>query len=84
MAATEGSSPSPMCNLAVLDSLSESSIGEMAGSWDAFCSATEALLGGDESLSFASDIAPRVRDLCAHGLQSLIVEHFLCSVEVPL
>ncbi|XP_057777181.1 anaphase-promoting complex subunit 2 [Salvia miltiorrhiza] len=81
MAATKGSSSSPMCNLAVLDSLSENSIGEMADSWNAFCAATEALLRGDENLSFASDIVPRVRNLCVHGLQSLIVEHFLCSVE---
>ncbi|KAH6798088.1 anaphase-promoting complex/cyclosome 2 [Perilla frutescens var. hirtella] len=81
MAATKGSQSSPMCNLAVLDSLSESSIGEMADSWNVFCAATEALLRGDENSSFAADIVPRVRNLCGLGLQSLIIEHFLCSVE---
>lgn len=81
MAATKGSSPSPMCNLAVLDSLSEGSVGEMADSWNVFCAATETLLRGDQNLSFDSDIVPHVRNLCGFGLQSLIVEHFLCSVQ---
>ncbi|KAI3467318.1 hypothetical protein Pfo_023981 [Paulownia fortunei] len=80
MAATEGSSSSPMCNLAILDSLSENSIGEVADSWNSFCVATEGLLG-DDDLSFASDFVSHVRNLCSRGLQSLIVEHFLRSVE---
>ncbi|KAL1551051.1 anaphase-promoting complex subunit 2 [Salvia divinorum] len=81
MAATKGSSSSPTCNLAALDSLNVNSIGEMTDSWNAFCAATEAQLRRDDNLSFASDIVPRVRTLCGYGLQSLIVEHFLCSVE---
>ncbi|CAA0828665.1 Anaphase-promoting complex subunit 2 [Striga hermonthica] len=78
MAAMEGS---PMCNLAILDSLSANSVGKMADSWDAFCLATEALLGGDDDLWLAPDFLSHLKNLCVQGLQSLIVEQFLCSVE---
>ncbi|XP_051146287.1 anaphase-promoting complex subunit 2 [Andrographis paniculata] len=81
MAAANSSSSSPMCNLAVLDTLNEASIVEMTDSWNAFCVATEALLGGEGNLSFASDFTSLVRNLCSLGLESLLVEHFLCSVQ---
>ncbi|KAK6139385.1 hypothetical protein DH2020_026893 [Rehmannia glutinosa] len=81
MAATEGSPSSLMCDLTILDSLTENSIGEMADSWNAFCVAAEALLGGDGDLLFAPDVALHLRNLYSHGLHSLIVEHFLCSLE---
>ncbi|KAK6139355.1 hypothetical protein DH2020_026901 [Rehmannia glutinosa] len=81
MAATEGSPSSLMCDLTILDSLTENSIGEMADSWNAFCVAAEALLGGDGDLLFAPDVALHLRNLCSQGLHSLIVEHFLCSLE---
>lgn len=82
MAATEDSSSSPMCNLAILDSLSEKSNRDMMDSWNVFCISTEALIGGDGNLYFASDFVPHLRNLCNRGLQSLVVEHFLRSVEV--
>lgn len=82
MAATKSSSSSPMCNLDILDALNVNSIGGMTDSWNAFCVATEALLRGEGDLSFASDFESRVRDLCSLGLESLILEHFLCSVQV--
>ncbi|KAL3631183.1 anaphase-promoting complex subunit 2 [Castilleja foliolosa] len=78
MAVVEGS---PMCNLSILDSLGDNSIGEMADSWNAFCVATEALLGGDGDLWLSSDFSSHFRNLCIYGLQSLIVEHVLRSVE---
>ncbi|KAK6159923.1 hypothetical protein DH2020_003304 [Rehmannia glutinosa] len=81
MAATEGSPSSLMCDLTILDSLTENSIGEMADSWNAFCVAAEALLGGDGDLLFAPDVALHLRNICSHGLHSLVVEHFLCSLE---
>ncbi|KAG8366371.1 hypothetical protein BUALT_Bualt17G0072800 [Buddleja alternifolia] len=81
MAATEDSSASPMCNLAILDSLNETAIAEMTNSWNAFCLATEALLGGDGDLSFASDFVSNVQSICSAGLRSLVVEHFFCSLE---
>ncbi|KAL3823960.1 hypothetical protein ACJIZ3_019989 [Penstemon smallii] len=74
-------SSSSMCNFSVLESMNEKSIGEMEDSWNAFCLATEALHGGDGDLSFASDFVAHVRVLCSLGLESLIVEHFLCSME---
>lgn len=82
MASAEGLSSSPMCNLAILDSLSENSIGEMENSWNAFCVATEALLGGEGDLSLPPDFVWHVRNLCNRGLKSLMVENFLCSLEV--
>ncbi|KAK4383100.1 Anaphase-promoting complex subunit [Sesamum angolense] len=82
MAAAEGSLASPMCNLAILDSLNKNSVGEMTDSWNAFCLATENLLGGGGELSLDSDFVSHVRNLCSRGLESLIVEHFLCSVEL--
>ncbi|KAK4403006.1 Anaphase-promoting complex subunit [Sesamum angolense] len=42
----------------------------------------ENLLGGGGELSLDSDFVSHVRNLCSRGLESLIVEHFLCSVEV--
>ncbi|PIN13292.1 Anaphase-promoting complex (APC), subunit 2 [Handroanthus impetiginosus] len=81
MAATDSSSSSPMCNLSILDSLDEILVGEMTDSWNAFCLATDTLLGGDSDLSFASDFVSHVRNLCSRGLEKLIVEHFLCSME---
>ncbi|KAL6513924.1 anaphase-promoting complex subunit 2 [Orobanche hederae] len=72
---------SMMCNLEILDSLSQGSTGEMADSWYAYCVATEALLGGDGDSWLAPDFLSHLRKICSYGLQSLIVEHFLCSVE---
>ncbi|KAL2226160.1 UNVERIFIED_CONTAM: Anaphase-promoting complex subunit 2 [Sesamum indicum] len=82
MAAAESSLASPMCNLAILDSLNKNSVGEMTDSWNAFCLATENLLGGGGELSLDPNFVSDVRNLCSRGLESLIVEHFLCSVEL--
>lgn len=75
-------SASSVCNLAILESLSENSIDEMASSWNAFCVATEVLLMGAGDLSHASEFSSYVRNLCRSGLESLVVEHFFCSIEV--
>ncbi|XP_073303249.1 anaphase-promoting complex subunit 2 [Primulina huaijiensis] len=74
-------SASPVCNLAILESLSENLIDEMASSWNAFCLETEELLMGAGDLSYASEFSLHVRNLCSSGLESLVVEHFLCSME---
>ncbi|XP_073050122.1 anaphase-promoting complex subunit 2 [Primulina eburnea] len=73
-------SASPVCNLAILESLSENLIDEIA-SWNAFCFETEELLMGAGDLSYASEFSLHVRNLCSSGLESLVVEHFLCSME---
>ncbi|KAL7091380.1 hypothetical protein ACP275_12G102100 [Erythranthe tilingii] len=82
MATTEGSLTSPICNLAILDSLSANSTGKMAESWNAFCVATESVIGGGGGdLLLAPNFVSHLRNLCNLGLKSLIVEHFLCSLE---
>ncbi|KZV56961.1 anaphase-promoting complex subunit 2 [Dorcoceras hygrometricum] len=74
-------SASSVCNFAILDSLSKNSIDEMSNSWNAFCSATEELLMGAGDLSYASEFGLHVRNLCRIGLESLVVEHFFCTME---
>lgn len=84
MEAMDDSESSQMCNLAVLDSLNEDLIGEIDDSWNGFCLSTEALLKGNGDLSFASDFVKQVQNLCNRGLDSLVIEHFLGSLEVYL
>ncbi|KAL2559470.1 Anaphase-promoting complex subunit 2 [Forsythia ovata] len=81
MAVVDDSTSSPMCNLEVLDSLVEDLIGEIDDSWNGFCLATEALLNGNGDLSFASDFVTHAQNLCNRGLESLVTEHFLGSLE---
>ncbi|XP_022889584.1 anaphase-promoting complex subunit 2 [Olea europaea var. sylvestris] len=81
MEAVDDSESSQMCNLAVLDSLNEDLIGEIDDSWNGFCLSTEALLKGNGDLSFASDFVKQVQNLCNRGLDSLVIEHFLGSLE---
>lgn len=81
MEAVDDSESSQMCNLAVLDSLNEDLIGEIDDSWKGFCLSTEALLKGNGDLSFASNFVKQVQNLCNRGLDSLVIEHFLGSLE---
>ncbi|KAI3696383.1 hypothetical protein L1987_79397 [Smallanthus sonchifolius] len=74
---------SSVCNLGVLDSLSEASISEILERWSSFCLITETIVKGDDaSLStsyskFQSDVC----SLCKYGLRSLVEEHFLLSLQ---
>ncbi|XP_052200487.1 anaphase-promoting complex subunit 2 [Diospyros lotus] len=71
-----------VCNLGVLDSLEGEDIQEIWESWNVFCSATEALLnGGGDLSSFGSELVSQVHTLCKHGLQSLLQDHFLASLQ---
>ncbi|KAL3501441.1 hypothetical protein ACH5RR_035890 [Cinchona calisaya] len=72
---------SSVFNLSVLESLNEDSVREMVESWNRFCSASEALLGGTGDLSFGSEFISQAQILCKHGLQSLVQQHFLRSIE---
>ena len=73
---------SSVCNLAILESLDENSIGEILESWNGFCFTTELLLKGNGDLSFGSEFESHAQTLCKHGLESLVQEHFLRSLEV--
>ena len=75
-------SSSSVCNLEILDSLSDDSIEEILESWSGFCLTTEALLRGNGDLSFGSEFVSHAHTLCNHGLESLVEEHFLRSLEV--
>ena len=75
-------SSSAACNLAVLDSLNEDSIHEMVESWNRFCLASEGLLIGAGNLSFGSEFVSQAQILVKYGLESLVQQHFLRSVEV--
>ncbi|XP_027096892.1 anaphase-promoting complex subunit 2 isoform X1 [Coffea arabica] len=72
---------SAACNLAVLDSLNEDSIHEMVESWNRFCLASEGLLIGAGNLSFGSEFVSQAQILVKYGLESLVQQHFLRSVE---
>lgn len=77
---------SSVCNLGVLDSLSEASIFEILESWNGFCKITETMVKGDDAdLSpFYSKFQSNVSSLCKYGLQSLVEEHFLLSLQETL
>ena len=66
-------------DLHVLDSMDDAAIDEILQSWAGFCACTEALLGGSGG---AARFASFVRLLCAHGLASLVQDHFLHALEV--
>ncbi|KAK3001753.1 hypothetical protein RJ639_020480 [Escallonia herrerae] len=72
---------SSVCNLSALDRLNETSIAEIAESWNGFCFSTEALLNGNGNPSCGPDFAPHVHTLCKHGLRTLAEDHFLNSVQ---
>uniref|UniRef100_A0A5B7AKH4 Anaphase-promoting complex subunit 2 n=1 Tax=Davidia involucrata TaxID=16924 RepID=A0A5B7AKH4_DAVIN len=74
-------SSSSVCNLGILDSLSHDSIEEILESWNGFCFNTDALLKGNGDLSFGSEFVAHARTLCKHGLESLVQEQFLRSLE---
>ncbi|KAI3733660.1 hypothetical protein L6452_13109 [Arctium lappa] len=72
-----------VCNLGVLDSLSEASISEILESWNSFCLITETIVKGDDAdlSSSYSKFQSYVSSLCKYGLRSLVEEHFLISLQ---
>ncbi|KAL4574242.1 hypothetical protein LXL04_021069 [Taraxacum kok-saghyz] len=75
-----------VCNLGVLDSLSEASVSEILESWTSFCMITETIVkGGDTDLSsYYSKFQSDVSSLCKFGLRDLIEEHFLLFLQETL
>ncbi|WOL00414.1 hypothetical protein Cni_G09127 [Canna indica] len=64
-----------------LDSLDGAAIGEVLQSWAGFCDRTDALLRGRGDLSAGADLVPFISSLCRYGLDSLVQDHFLHSLE---
>uniref|UniRef100_A0A7N0T7N4 Cullin family profile domain-containing protein n=3 Tax=Kalanchoe fedtschenkoi TaxID=63787 RepID=A0A7N0T7N4_KALFE len=67
-----------VCNLGALD---DNSIQAILNSWEGFTTCTESLLAGNGDLSVSSEFVSNVHTLCKHGLDSLVREHFLVSLE---
>ncbi|XP_038890048.1 anaphase-promoting complex subunit 2 isoform X2 [Benincasa hispida] len=69
------------CNLRVLDSLSDDEVQEILNSYAYFSAATQALLNGTADVSLQSEFVAHVQSLCKHGLESLLLNHFLRSLQ---
>ncbi|XP_022946536.1 anaphase-promoting complex subunit 2 [Cucurbita moschata] len=74
-------SSSILCDLGALDSLSDDEIQEILNIYAQFCAATEALLNDTGNLSLRSEFVAHVQSLCKHGLESLVLNHFLRALE---
>uniref|UniRef100_A0A0A0KNJ3 Cullin family profile domain-containing protein n=1 Tax=Cucumis sativus TaxID=3659 RepID=A0A0A0KNJ3_CUCSA len=74
-------SSSFFCNLGVLDSLSDDGVQEILNTYAQFSAATQALLNGIGRLSLRSEFVSHVQSLCKHGLESLVLNHFLRSLQ---
>jgi anaphase-promoting complex subunit 2 len=75
-------SHSSLFNLGILDTLTDEELHEILDSYDAFCNATQSLLGGAGDLSYCAQFVSHVHTLCKHGLESLVLDHFLKLLEV--
>ncbi|CAI8593494.1 unnamed protein product [Vicia faba] len=74
-------SHSSLFNLGILDTLTQDELHEILDSYDAFCNATQSLLGGAGDLSYGAQFVSHVHTLCKHGLESLVRDHFLRVLE---
>lgn len=75
-------SHSSLFNLGILDTLTQDELHEILDSYNAFCNATQSLLGGAGDLSYGAQFVSHVHTLCKHGLESLVRDHFLRVLEV--
>lgn len=78
----EGEAAPLMTNFGIFDSLSDSSIHDILEGYTEYCAATEALLSGTGDFSVAPQFVSHVHSLCQHGLETLVCDHFLKSLEV--
>ncbi|KAK0578450.1 hypothetical protein LWI29_010635 [Acer saccharum] len=75
-------STSQPCNLGVLETLDGNSIQQIIESYNGFCAATQSLLDGAGDLSAGQEeFVSHVHSLCKLGLQPLLRDHFLRSLE---
>ncbi|CAN8273048.1 unnamed protein product [Cochlearia groenlandica] len=69
------------CNLGILDTLSDESILEITESYDGFFATVESLINGTGDSLVEQEFVSYVYSLCKHGLDSLVRDHFLRSLE---
>lgn len=71
------------CNLEILETLSDIAIQEITESYDGFFTTVESLITGTGDSSVKEDeFVSHVYCLCKYGLDSLVRDHFLSSLEV--
>ncbi|CAH2079994.1 unnamed protein product [Thlaspi arvense] len=69
------------CNLGILETLSDDTIQEITESYDGFFTTVESIVAGTGDSSVEKEFASHVYSLCKHGLDSLVRDHFLRSLE---
>jgi anaphase-promoting complex subunit 2 len=77
-------SHSSLFNLGILDTLTEDQLHEILDTYNAFCNATQSLLLFFGNAGDISEFVSHVRTLCKYGLESLVRDHFLKVLEVPI
>ncbi|EFH59913.1 anaphase-promoting complex/cyclosome 2 [Arabidopsis lyrata subsp. lyrata] len=69
------------CNLEILETLSDDAIQEITESYDGFFSSVESLIAGTGDSFVEDEFVSHVYCLCKYGLDSLVRDHFLRSLE---
>ncbi|CAL9222463.1 unnamed protein product [Arabidopsis halleri] len=69
------------CNLEILETLSDDAIQEITESYDGFFTTVESLISGTGDSSVEDEFVSQVYCLCKYGLDSLVRDHFLRSLE---
>jgi anaphase-promoting complex subunit 2 len=70
------------CNLEILETLSDDAIQEITESYDGFFTTVESLIAGTGDSLVEDEFVSHVYCLCKYGLDSLVRDHFLRSLEV--
>ncbi|KAF8051066.1 hypothetical protein N665_1809s0005 [Sinapis alba] len=68
------------CNLGILENQSEDAIREITESYDGFFTTVESLIDGTV-VDSSSELMSHVSTLCKYGLDSLVRDHFLTSLQ---
>ncbi|CAH8338221.1 unnamed protein product [Eruca vesicaria subsp. sativa] len=74
-----GGASSSECNLGILETLSEDAIVEITENYGGFFDTVESLIAGDTSVE--QELVSHVSTLCKYGLDSLVRDHFLTSLQ---
>ncbi|KAG2307668.1 hypothetical protein Bca52824_027416 [Brassica carinata] len=70
------------CNLGILENQSDDAIREITESYDGFFTTVESLIDGTvDSSSVEKELLSHVSTLCNYGLDSLVHDHFLTSLQ---
>ncbi|XP_050236525.1 anaphase-promoting complex subunit 2 isoform X2 [Mercurialis annua] len=66
-----------MCDLGILDAISDHSAHEIIDGYAGFCEASSRILNRNDDISVRQEFVCHVQSLCKHGLKSLVIDHFL-------